>query len=476
LFDLIRLSPDIPSLIRQVSKRSSIFVAVQQNRPGQYRFRTGDQALVRQINLSVIMHHLRENAPISRAALAEITGLNKTTVSSLVRELIERQFVREVGFESSGSKRSAGRLAVLLTLDPNAGFIVSAEIGVDFISVVCTNFAPEIIWRHKETISPDMGQQVILDRVLALLHKAAVVGQAACANMLGISIGVPGLVDQASGTLLFAPNLGWQDIPLGKTLSDEFTALVLVDNEANFAALGEHYFGAAQGYEEVLYISAGVGLGGGMVHNGRIYSGVAGFGGEFGHITMDPKGSLCNCGNRGCWETQVSQRALFRHIRKSINKGTVSMLTGLTKGDSSQLTVPLVVEAAEAGDPLALEALDQVGHYLGIGIASLVNALNPELVVFGGILSLAGKFLLPVVEREMKHRGLRWNRSATQVVLARHGFDACVMGGVARVYQAILAEPDLIRRQATWATPPQSNYANSGTSRKEVRSPADISR
>lgn len=428
---------------------------------------------MRQINLSVIMHHLRENAPISRAALAETTGLNKTTVSSLVRELIERQFVREVGFESSGSRRGAGRLAVLLTLDPGAGFIVSAEIGVDFLSVICTNFAPEVIWRHKETITPDMGQHVILDRVLALLRQAVAFGREACHNMLGIAVGVPGLVDQANGTLLFAPNLGWQDVPVGKILSEALDAYVLVDNEANLAALGEHYFGAAQGYDEVLSISAGVGLGGGIVHNGRIYSGVAGFGGEFGHMTMDPQGDLCNCGNHGCWETQVSQRALFRYVRTAIESGYVSMLTGLTKGDLSQLTVPLVIEAADSGDPLALEALERVGSHLGIGIASLVNALNPELVVFGGILSLAGQYLLPAVEREMKQRALRWNRGATQVVLARHGFDACVMGGVARVYQAILAEPDNIRRQVAWAAPAQVINASDGINRKEVRSRAE---
>jgi glucokinase-like ROK family protein len=439
-------------------------------RSAQYRFRTGDQALVRQINLSVIMHQLRERAPISRAALAETTGLNKTTVSSLVRELIERKFVREVGFEVPGAGRGAGRLAMLLTLDPAAGFIVSAEIGVDFLSVICTNFAPEMIWRHKEDINPDMGQRVILDHSLALLRQAIAAGREVSANLLGVAVGVPGLVDQATGTLLFAPNLGWQDVPLRRLLAEALFAPVLVDNEASMAALGEHYFGAAQGYEEVLYISAGVGLGGGMLHSGKISSGVAGFGGEFGHITMDPNGELCNCGNRGCWETQVSQRALFRRVQRAIGQGRVSMLTGMTRGDIKQLTVPILVEAARAGDPLALEALEQAGHYLGVGIASLVNALNPELVVFGGILSLAGEFLLPVVEREMNQRSLRWNRNATQVVLARHGFDACVMGGVARVYQSILAEPDNIGRQAAWAVPEQLVDAVNGAVRKEVRS------
>jgi len=422
-----------------------------QYRSGQYRFRTGDQALVRQINLAVIMHQLRENAPISRAALADITGLNKTTVSSLVRELIERQFVREVGFETPGGGRSAGRLAMMLTLDPEAGYIVSAEIGVDFLLVICTNFAPEVIWRCKENINPDMGQQVIFDRLLALLHQAVANGCKTCHTLLGVAVGVPGLVDQASGTLLFAPNLRWENVPLRPPLKEFIDAPLVVDNEANMAALGEHYFGAAQGYDDVLYISAGVGLGGGLVHGGRIYGGVSGFGAEFGHMTMDPEGELCNCGNRGCWETQVSQRALFRYLRRAVGQGRASLLIEMTEDNLGQLTVPIVVEAARAGDPLALEALDVLGRQLGIGVASLVNALNPQLVMFGGILSLAGKFLLPVVEQELRRRALRWNRDAAQVVLARHGFDACVMGGVARVFQAILAEPDTLRRETAWA-------------------------
>lgn len=402
------------------------------------QYRTGDQALVREINLSVIMNRLRTNAPISRAALAETTGLNKTTVSSLVNELIERQFVQEIGLTSP----SSGRPAILLKLNPTAGFIVSCEIGVDFILVICTDFAPEIIWRHEEHIDPTIGQHAILDRALAILHQAIEVGCPACGTLWGMAVGVPGLVDQTTGALLFAPNLGWKDLPIRAILQESINVHLFVDNEANLAALGEHYFGAAQGYEEVLYISAGVGLGGGIVHGGRMFSGVTGVGAEFGHMTMDPNGEICKCGNQGCWETQVSQQALFRHVWRRIERGEVSRLSEMSGGSRASLTVPLIVDAARAGDAVALDALEIIGRHLGIGIASLVNALNPELVVFGGILSLAGEFLMPVIEKEVEQRALKSNREAMQLVLARHTSDACVMGGVAAVYQAMLAQPD----------------------------------
>jgi glucokinase-like ROK family protein len=406
--------------------------------PPRSRYRTGDHELVRQMNLSVVMHHLRENPSTSRATLAEMTGLNKTTVSSLVQELMERRFVHEVGLESGGT----GRPAMLLDLNPAAGCIVSCEIGVDFISVACTDFAPNITWRHQESIDPTLGQRAIIDRALASIRHAVEAGDDSCVAVFGLAVGVPGLVDQATGTLLFAPNLKWKNVPLRTLLQESFNAPIFVGNEANMAALGEHYFGAAQGYDEVLYVSAGVGLGGGLVHGGRVFNGVTGVAGEFGHMTMEPHGELCNCGNRGCWETQVSQRALVRHVRRAIGEGQSSQLSDVTEGVLERLSVPMIAEAARDGDVVALEALNRVGRDLGVGIASLVNALNPELVVFGGILSVAGEFLLPAVKEEMRQRALRWNREATQVVLAEHGFDACLMGGVAMVYQSILAQPN----------------------------------
>lgn len=396
-------------------------------------YQTGDQALVRQINLSLVMNILRTQAPISRAALAQATGLNKATVSDLVFDLMERGFIREVGMKSSGT----GRPATLLTLHPAAGFIVSCEIAVDFIEVLVTDFAPEVFWQVKERTFPEMGQQAILERTLALLFQAVEKGRATEAPLFGVAIGVPGMVDSTSGTLLFAPNLGWNNVELLAFFEKaNFGAPVFVDNEANLAALGEHYFGAARGYDNVLYLSGNIGLGGGVVRDGHLCRGVSGVASEFGHMTMNPDGELCNCGNRGCWETQVSQKALYRYLDEFINAGKKSTLEHL----SGNYSVESIVDAARMGDEAAILALEKTGRHLGIGIASLLNALNPELVVLGGMLSLAADFLLPVVENEIQNRALRWNRESAQVVRAAHGSDACVKGGIAVVYQSVLLQ------------------------------------
>lgn len=404
--------------------------------------RTADQAYVREINLSIILNTLRDQDPMSRATLATKTGLNKTTVSSLVEELLSAKFIREIG---SSKSEDAGRKGILLEFNPQVGCIIGVEIGVDFISVILTNFVAEISWRQQEKTTQLPDQAAILKRVIEMIHAA--IDQAGCdfCNVLGLGLGVPGLVDVQSGMLLFAPNLGWQKVPLRGILEREFDFPIYVDNEANMAALGESYFGVARGINNVLYVSAGVGLGGGLVLNRRILSGAHGFAGEFGHMALVPEGGIeCNCGNRGCWETLASQQAVFRRVCESLAHGQASILSDLTHGNLEELTIPLIVQAAKTDDRVAREALVETGRYLGIGIANLINALNPEMVVFGGILSLAREFILPEINQVIETRTLKWFRDETKILIAAHGFDACVMGCIATVYQHVLSQPKKI--------------------------------
>lgn len=399
--------------------------------------RTADYSLMREMNIALILECLRRDSDLSRADLANITGLNKTTVSSLVRELLEAHFVRETGL-AAGAK---GRPSVKLELNPEAGCILAAEIGVDFVSVILTDFSAQVLWRQKISTSDLDGQSEILSWTMSILQAASGHAQRDYPAVLGLGLGVPGLVDASTGTLLFAPNLRWTDVPLRQMLESKFQCPVYVDNEANMAALGESYFGAARGSDFVLYVSSGVGLGGGIVVNRRILAGTAGFAGEVGHMTIDPNGPVCNCGNRGCWETYVSQWAVFRRVREAVEGGQVSTLREATGGDFDRLTIPMVVEAAAQGDAVACAALDETGRYLGIGLANLINALNPQRVVFGGILTLAHEFLMPVIETVIRERALRWSRETAELVIATHGSDACVMGGIATVYHNVLSEP-----------------------------------
>ncbi|HOW92310.1 MAG TPA: ROK family transcriptional regulator [Anaerolineaceae bacterium] len=401
-------------------------------------YQAGDQTMLRKINLSAIMNYVRIDAPISRSTLAKKTGLNKATITRLVGELIARNIVKEVGLESNG----IGRPSMNLILNPDAGFMIGVEIGVDFINVLGTDFSPKEIFHVVDKTSVDLS----VDEVLELMNKRINQAVEICkrevgGNFLGLAIGVPGLVDYDEGKLLFAPNLKWQNVELKKRLSALYDAPIIIDNEANLAAFGEYFFGSAYQHPDVLYLSAGVGLGGGILHGSELLRGVNGMAGELGHITVLPDGELCGCGNKGCWETLVSLRALYRYIQEQFAIDKTSELWQKTGGNINQLTVEMVITAAQRGDRIAIVALTKVGRYLGIGIASLINSLNPSIVVFGGIMSDAWKFLEPVVLAEIKNRALFWNRENTEIVLAKHGIDACVMGGVATIYQATISQP-----------------------------------
>jgi len=401
-----------------------------------HKIRSADHALMREMNLALLLECLRREAPLARADLALITGLTKAAVSSLARELLDARYVRELG-PDLGNK---GRPSVPLMLNPDVGYMIGAEIGVDFISVILTDFAARVVWRHHEFIH-SRNQAAVLDRTLAIVAEAWAHTRAQGQSILGLGLGLPGLVDVSTGTLLFSPNLGWTEVPLRRLLESKFPFPIYIDNEANLAALGESYFGAARGCDFVLHVSCGVGVGAGIVLNRQLLAGAAGLAGEVGHMTIDPHGPRCNCGNTGCWETFVSQWAVFRRIQAAVIAGRPTRLLESTGHDLEQLTIPLVVDAARRGDLVARAALEETGAYLGLGLANLINALNPERVVFGGSLSLAHEFVLPVMREVVHNRALRWSQEATEIVIAANGGDSCVMGGIATVYYRVLTGP-----------------------------------
>jgi glucokinase-like ROK family protein len=332
---------------------------------------------------------------------------------------------------------------MLLELSPDGGCAVGVEIGVDFISAVLTDFVAKVLWRQRIPSDPQDEQGAIIERAQRIIQKALDTGKARGLKPLGIGVGVPGLVDTRKGNLVFAPNLHWHDVPLQQMWTQRFELAVFVENEANAAALGEYYFGIARDVQNFIYLSAGVGLGGGIVINGRLFRGSGGYAGEIGHMKVDleSNGELCGCGKRGCWETVVGPHAIVRRVKEAIENNGKSRIRALVDNDLSRIDVDIVVQAAQAGDSLALAALEEVGVQLGIGIGNLVNAFNPELVVLGGALSLASTFLLPVIEQTIQEHALAQPGEIIKVAPSAHGADACVMGTIALVLDDILREP-----------------------------------
>ncbi len=414
------------------------------------RYRTGDQLWVRERNLTILLNYLWEaGRPISRARLVELSGLNKTTVGSLVTQLQGWRFVTASGM--SGPR--PGRPGVLLDINPDGGRLIGAEIGVDFISVVVTDLKARTLWsqtvefaenaEHPSTQNPNVMMERFEQLVLEAMRATEARGR-----LMGIGVGVPGLVDHARGILLLAPNLGWKNVPLRDRWQQRFGVPVIVENEANAAALGEQMLGVAKQVDHFVYLSAGVGLGGGLVTGGKLYGGSGGFAGEIGHMTLEPEGPRCNCGNRGCWEMLVGPRAIVHRVRQAALAGQAPQLLARCQCNPDTLQMKDILEAAAEGEPAVLKALDEVGRYLGVGIANLVNVFNPNLVVLGGVLSLAGPYILPRAQQEIDARALAAPRQGTKIVLSAFKFDACVMGGVALTLHEILNNPVL------WQTKP----------------------
>jgi glucokinase len=213
------------------------------------------------------------------------------------------------------------------------------------------------------------------------------------ADAVAIGVGAAGLVDR-KGRLRFAPNVAWRELSLHDRVADAVGVPVLVDNDATAAAWGEFRFGAARGFDDVLLLTIGTGIGGGVVSGGRLYRGAHGFAGEMGHFIVEPGGPQCGCGNMGCLESVASGRAIDRLGRAAAVEHPTSELARLAGGDPGRAVGPVVTRAAKAGDPIATRVLAEVGRRLGEGIAGLVNVLDPAVVVVGGGAIDAGDLLL----------------------------------------------------------------------------------
>jgi glucokinase-like ROK family protein len=406
------------------------------------RFQNGYQNWVREGNLSAALRQVWEaGQPISRSQIVASSGLTKATVGSLLAQLQEWQLVVESGV----SDPRPGRPATLIDLNPEGGRLIGAEIGVDDIKVVLCNLQGKIVWRRTVPTLENgpASMEQVLEKAEQLVQEAIDQSAQCHCRMFGIGVGVPGLVNRTTGTLLFAPNLQWRNLALRDRWEKRFDRPVFVENDAKAGAIGEQTWGKASHLNNFVYLSAGVGLGSGIVLDGRLLKGDGGFAGAVGHMTIEPDGPLCNCGNRGCWETLITPRAVVREVRRVASEGQMPALLAAegVAGNVSSIRFEHLVKAAAQGDPLILDLFRRVGYYLGIGIANLINAFNPTLVILGGTLSLASDYVLPCARDEVMARALAEVRQDVEIMTSEFGPDACVVGGAALGLHAVLSNP-----------------------------------
>jgi glucokinase len=271
-----------------------------------------------------------------------------------------------------------------------------------------------------------LGQVTLLDTVQDAVQE---VRAGAGAEVAAVGFGIPSLIDRRTGESVVSVHLELGHVPFGDVMAERLGIPVFVDNDSNLAALAEHRAGVAAGASEVVVVTVGTGIGGGLIMGGELYRGSLGAAGELGHVVIEADGPRChgNCPNRGCVEALASGTALAREARRIAHELPDSGL-GLAQAEGRELAGPLVTELAHDGDEAALEVLRLIGSRLGVALANYVNIFNPEMIVIGGGVIAAGELLLAPAREQVAQRALPPSRDAVRIVAARFGVEAGMIG------------------------------------------------
>ncbi|WP_210543510.1 ROK family transcriptional regulator [Rhodoferax sp. PAMC 29310] len=355
---------------------------------------TGDQQLVKRINRSVLLRLLRAQSGLSRAQLAQASGLTKSTVSLLVRELIDEGWLSETSVTPASGQ---GRPSTPLHLDGTTRGLIGVEVAVEALRVVGISITGEVFWSVEEPLA-DTAPKAVCQQAAQLVAQACAQLPQRQVRLTGIGIGLPGAFDDATGVLRFAPNLGWRNVDFVPLITQALSlagvpeVAVHVQNEADTAALSEYEFSPGDAQDSLIFVSCGAGVGAGIVLNDRLFTGAQGMAGEIGHSILQVDGMRCSCGRQGCAETFFGARAL-----------------------------------AQLPDPA------QGGRYLGVVLQNLWTTFNPRVLVVGGPSCERYPAILPVAQASLQAYADSAGMVAPTLRPARFGLLASAVGAAALV-------------------------------------------
>ena len=387
---------------------------------------------VRRANLGAIVRELHAHGALSRSELVARTGLTRSAIRSLVGELVHAGLAAEGPATRLGTP---GRPSPVVRLVAGSAVVVALDIAVDSLAAAIVGLGGRTLARVRIERSREHSSVDEIAADLTGLARTVLGRRPAAEPVVGIGVAVVGVVRRSDGVVSMAPNLGWRDIPLGDRLARalDLSVPISVANEADLGTLAELRRGVAVGADDLIYISGEVGVGGGVIVGGRPLTGVAGYAGEVGHMPVNPQGAPCRCGSVGCWETEVGEDALL-------------VRAGLMPG-GGRAAVDAVLREAAVGSATAQAALDHVGTWLGLGLASLANLLNPQLIVLGGRFGRMYPFVSRALHAELDRRTLPAARSLVTVIPTSLGVDAPLLGAAELALEPLLADP------AQWVRP-----------------------
>ena len=400
---------------------------------------TMDRPDIRRHNLSLLLRLVAERGPVSRANLSAETGMTRATAGSLVSELIELGLLMETG--ASGTSRP-GRPGVMLELDGSNVLTIGIEIHIGYLRVLVRDLAGRERLHHKIAVNATDSSDAVISRVADEINHTNETAISKGQKLIGAAIAVPGVIEPLDGTVVFAPNLGWTNVALLAQLRRLVPSSLelVVDNEANLGTLAEFYEGPFAGVGSMAYVFAETGIGVGVMVNHTLWRGASGGAGELGHMPIVLEGGRpCACGRNGCWETLVGIAALVRTVLPDAADRLLADPALDTEGCANAVRA-----AAEADEPGVRERLEEFGKWVGIGVAHILDAFDPEIVMLAGHLSLIGPWILDTTRRSAREHTMHRVFDRCQIVTSMPGFASSGRGGSLLIAQSVFSNPGMV--------------------------------
>ncbi|MDP3147710.1 MAG: ROK family protein [Ignavibacteria bacterium] len=385
----------------------------------------GSQTVLRQRNVSLVLETIKSNGPIAKREIVYLTGLSFAKVNSIIIFLHNLGLILEVGKEKS----NGGRPSSIFELNQNFRYTIGCQLSHTQIHTIVSNLKGEILFNNIKPFDKSIGKEVVIDMLIDSIDNLIKNSGIPKDKFIGIGVAIAGLFNPKDETTLPFPHLvTWGNVSFKSILSNKFKLPCYINNVANAAALAERNFGLGKGIENALYLNVGSGLGMGIIFNGKLYEGVSGTAGEFGHITVDENGPLCACGNVGCLEAIASTKAVIIDAKDRLRQGVSSVLSNMVKDNINNLDFKMICDAAVQSDKLAFGIIDKMGQNLGEGIVTLINLLNPERIILGGKIVDASKLIIIPIMNIVQKRALEIPRRNTEIVFSNMGSNAGTVG------------------------------------------------
>jgi glucokinase-like ROK family protein len=394
------------------------------------------KSIQKELAILQLIHRMTD---VSRVELVRVSGCSAGSMTAIIHRLIEKGLVVESGRHS----HRPGRQALSLAVRRDAGYIVGLDLGSFYLRVVVTDLSGNLVYKRQTETCLSEGRQRVVEKTFDAIHNAIRECGIPRKQIRGIGMGHSGIIDSATGVVVSFPRPGqmteWKNVPLRQMLEEEFGMPSVLEDSVRAIASAEQCLGFGRNLDDFVYIDVGMGIGAGIILNGKLYEGPGGGAGEFGHMTVEENGPLCCCGNRGCLEATASCAAIINAARNAIEHGVDSKIRELVEADLKKISIEVIAEAAQENDSLAFRVLHEAVSHIGIALADLVNLLNPSVVIFGGPLFRTAPSLLDQLKGLIKQRALERSANLVQLRVSTLGSEAGALGA-ARVMSEIVVE------------------------------------